>query len=333
MFFRSIGTILKILALLILISCVKNAGMLSHHPEHGLDASTAWNMHHAKTEWWYFTGILKAVEGKSYFFQYTLFKGILWGVQGFSTHIALTDLETGKHFFEERNFMPSGKCKSSDKVIDCPNSILGFKKNVITCSFQGDSLDFHIVFDTLGFPAWHGTDGVIIIGDTTNPRQESYYFSYPSLSGSGKLNIKASSKDETDLKLDVEAEAWFDKQWGNFKRVAWDWFSLRFDNGDRLMLTSYPGHQHHEGTYLFADGRVERLNDFQLIAAHKEKRDMSNASWTIAVPDDKYVYSIRPVVDIPFHKSRFGAYYWEGICSITNEKGKKLGYAVVEIAR
>lgn len=38
--------------------------------------------------------------------------------------------------------------------------------------------------------------------------------------------------------IDVQGESWFDHQWGGFGKCfpAWDWFSLRLDEGSFVML-------------------------------------------------------------------------------------------------
>ena len=60
-------------------------------------------------EWWYFTGEVRAVEGKRLGFEFTIFKRWVESLNGFAYlgHIAVSDPEVSEHYFAEIMTTPS----------------------------------------------------------------------------------------------------------------------------------------------------------------------------------------------------------------------------------
>ena len=65
----------------------------------------------------------------------------------------------------------------------------------------------------------------------------------------------------------MTGQAWVDRQWGDWNVKAWEWSSLRFDNGARVNLYSFGnslenGTAHLVGTYQKPDGSLQWFDDF-----------------------------------------------------------------------
>lgn len=108
----------------------------------------------------------------------------------------------------------------------------------------------------------YNTQGVLQEG---GPGNFSYYYSLPRLEVAGNLSyIDKAGHNKT---MDVTGQGWIDKQWGDWNVRAWEWNSLRFDNGARVNLYSFGnalegGKAYLVGTYQKADGSLQYFNNF-----------------------------------------------------------------------
>ena len=63
--------------------------------------------------------------------------------------------------------------------------------------------------------------------------QASYYYSQPFFKASGRITID-------DKPVDVIGLAWMDREWSSqplaSDQTGWDWLSLHFNSGEKLML-------------------------------------------------------------------------------------------------
>jgi predicted secreted hydrolase len=70
-----------------------------------------------------------------------------------------------------------------------------------------------------------------------DPKERTYYWSFTQLAANGKLILR-------DQEHQVSGKAWFDKQGGTYTLTSrwtnWEWFSLRFFDGEEIMLFSFP---------------------------------------------------------------------------------------------
>ena len=58
---------------------------------------------------------------------------------------------------------------------------------------------------------WHGDEGVLVMGNESDPKQRTVYYSYTNMPTKGELTIKGSEKP-----LNVRGKTWFDRQWGPY---------------------------------------------------------------------------------------------------------------------
>ena len=320
-----------IVLIMALWACATGSKLLDFTPCEGLSARNEWGMHKAGVEWWYLSGKVADSTGHVYFFQYTLFHGMRLTFQGHSVHLAVSDLDNGRHYFEEENYVPSGKISTSSSLIRCQNSFIERNGDSIHLFARGDSTGLDLSMEILQDAIWHGSHGMISMGDTSDRGQDSYYYSFPSLSVNGTLSLPDPGDPGRWREIHVTGDAWFDKQWGDFKPVPWVWASVRFNDGGRAMLFYFPGSGHKEGTLIPTDGRAAAFTAFSVETV--EDNGNGAMKWKVNLHGQQAGFFLEPYLDIPFHATRFGITYWEGLCRLLDENGNEEGWAVVEVNR
>lgn len=169
----------------------------------------------ANTEWWYASGYLPE-SGVS--FHWAQFKVNYKGLVYYASHVAVTDLNTGKLTFVEQN--------SQDARLSFPPLSLrqgDWQLRQQGADYQLDAGPLHLRLAPLKGPVIHppGYSGTPEVG-------QMYYQSVTRLALSGTANGR-----------EVQGLAWFDHQWGNQmpgRGALWDWFGLHLSSGADLML-------------------------------------------------------------------------------------------------
>src|SRR6202012_1725002 len=117
--------------------------------------------------------------------------------------------------------------------------------------------------------------------------QASYYYSQPFYDVSGAITISGSS-------LKVTGKAWLDREWSSqplaSNQTGWDWFSLHFDTGEKLM--AFRLRDEKEGftsaNWILPDGHTRPLSkdEVQLEPLRKATVDGRElpVEWRIRVP-------------------------------------------------
>ena len=89
--------------------------------------------------------------------------------------------------------------------------------------------------------------------------QASYYYSQPHFTAKGSLTID-------DKPVEVTGQAWMDREWSSqplaSDQTGWDWFSLHFNAGEKLMLyrmRQTDGQHYGSGNWIAPDGKTEQL--------------------------------------------------------------------------
>jgi len=251
-------------------------------------AKAEWQPHRAQTttsqEWWYFTALLHDASGNRYMLFSTIFKydgkdvPIVKGAPEFASKLGpnatiisptveLSNYDTGFHTF------------SSDAAIVDPKAIWNSKSNTLSYttpqytgswSFNGQNLTAVLKSPKMSFDLnMQGGNQVMWAKDAAFnkegflqqgiPGNVSFYYSLPRLIISGKLSY--TNESGANKTIDVVGQGWVDRQWGDFKTLAWEWASFRFDNGARVNLYSFEN-AHKVGTYQKADGSLQWLDNF-----------------------------------------------------------------------
>lgn len=198
-----------------------------------------------RIEWWYLTATLQGADGTDYGVQWTLFRTALapgdgagWdSPQVWMGHAALTTPEA--HLFDERlargGIGQAGVTSAPfDAWIDDWRMVSTAAPgrdalSSLTLSAAADGFSYDLALTAQGPLVAHGDQGYSV---KSAAGQASYYYSQPFYTVEGELQIGAD-------KVAVTGQAWLDREWSSQPLAAdqtgWDWFSLVFDSGARLM--------------------------------------------------------------------------------------------------
>ena len=300
--------------------------------------------HDRLTEWWYYTGHLRADDGRSFGFEYVIFRAergafpVSW-----ASHLALTD-ESGRRFrYDQRSEVgpqadrsqpgrgfdlaitardPTGR-PLPDATAWTMQGAGGHDRLAAASTTDGFGLDLALGPDERPV-VLHDGDGWIDFG----PAGGSYYYSRPRLPLTGTLTLDGQQ-------LQVEGTAWFDHQWGDFISVGgggWDWFAVNLDDGSDLMLSlvrsadgTYPLVY---GTSVQADGRIEHLGPdaFTVEPIGSWTSPATGATypsgWHVRIPGQDLELTLTPTVEDQELDTRAttGVVYWEGSQRVTGTR-------------
>ena len=326
--------------------------------------------HDRLTEWWYYTGHLRAADGRSLGFEYVIFRAERGAFPTtWASHFAVTD-EAGDTFrYGERLEVGAGVDRSPRDAAGRPTgfdlALTGidptdpatFDRGAWTMTGTGGTdrltavltpteaaeaespggLGLDLALTSRKPPALHDTDGWIDFG----PAGGSYYYSRTAMDATGTLNLGGQT-------FEVTGDAWFDHQWGDFISVGgggWDWFAVNLDDGTDLTLSlvrdadgSYPLIY---GTIVNADGTTIHLGRDAFVVEVTDRWQSPAtgadypAGWTIEIPGEDLRIDLRPTVAAQELDTRAttGVIYWEGSQVVTaTRSGRPIGgQAYVEL--
>ena len=98
-----------------------------------------------------------------------------------------------------------------------------------------------------------------------------------------------------DKPVDVTGRAWLDREWSSqplaSDQSGWDWFSLHFRIGDKLMLyrmRQTDGQHYGSGKWIAPDGKAEQLASADIAMTptgfHRDRGRKIPTAWRIAIP-------------------------------------------------
>jgi predicted secreted hydrolase len=279
-----------------------------------------------ETEWWYYTGNLKAEDGRRFGFQLTFFRrGLAPGpppAEGLATnqiyfaHFAVTDVAAGRHRFAERWSRGaaglSGARPSPFAIWLEGWSAKGEAADAVWLSAQDEGSSLELSLHAAKPLVLHGRDGLSPKSD--EPGNASYYVSYTRMTARGRVNG-----------VPATGEAWFDHEWSTSvlgpSAVGWDWWSLQLDDGRELMYFQIrrgdggPGAAS-GGTLVTAEGKTRRLgpDDVRIeVTGHftsQETKAEYPGRWRLYLPSEELVLEVEPWVADQEMRTSFT--YWEG---------------------
>jgi predicted secreted hydrolase len=319
-----------------------------------------------QTEWWYFTGHLRAPDRRRFGYELTFFRARLrresvdevpapgstgrshWrGDQIYAAHFAITD-EAGRKFFHAeraaRQALGLGSAATGRLEVRAADwSLLGEpisgprrERMSLHAAAAANRLD--LVLTPLKAPAIHGHDGVVRKGSCATCA--SHYYSYTRLQTRGTLAYAGTT-------FKIEGSSWMDHEFGTNQltadEVGWDWFALQLDDGRELMLYRFRRKDgtyapQSEGSLVERDGRVRTLAaaQFEVTAAgrwHSPKTQADYPSgWRVAVPSAGIDVNLMPALADQEIGLSNGPSYWEGAVEVRDAKtSRALGRAYVEL--
>jgi predicted secreted hydrolase len=278
------------------------------------------------SEWWYCTGILNDESGRLFSFQFTLARIRIYGLQMHILMTALTDFETEQHYYAQHPiFFSKGVTLTSEKVAFHGVAEMEFSAEEFGLRIKEREYSLSLALGVVKPPVWHCDDGVLKMG-LDDPRERTYYFSYTHLGASGKLIL--GNKEYL-----VKGQAWFDKQGGTYtlssRWTNWEWFSMRFFDGEEIMLFSFPQDDYQDGTYIEQSGCYRRMNDYSITPLGFKEAGGNKYSfgWKVEMKGVKgEEYTILPKID-----GQLNLFYYELLADVIDKSGEKVGYCVVEL--
>lgn len=220
-----------------------------------------------RIEWWYVTANLHGADGADYGVQWTLFRTGLApsGGSGWSTpqlwmgHAALTTAT--QHFVAER--LARGGIGQSGVTVTPFSAWIDNWQLVGTASVDaisnldmsasGQDFSYALKLNAKGPVVLQGEGGYSV---KSAQGQASYYYSQPFYDVSGTLNLPSGA-------VQVSGKAWLDHEWSSQPlakdQTGWDWFSLHFGGGEKLMgfRLRDAGAGFTAATWISADGKPE----------------------------------------------------------------------------
>jgi predicted secreted hydrolase len=288
-----------------------------------------------RTEWWYFTGILAATDGRRFGYQLTFFRqGIVpeaadpanpWSVRDlYLAHFTLTDVGAGTFRYAERVSRAGPGLAGAEEgglrawVLDWSAVADG---DTFALTARDGAVEIRLSLRPRRPAVLHGDGGLSLKGSAAG--QASWYASIPDLETSGTL--RAGDGGE----IPVQGASWFDHEFGSGQLAedlaGWDWFGLRLSDGSALMVyrlrrrdgAAAPASS---GTFVGADGTVRHLvrdeATTEPLAQWRSPRSGAAypSRWRLRVPAAGIALELFPLLaDQELQTGRStGVTYWEG---------------------
>lgn len=278
-----------------------------------------------RIEWWYLTANLSGTDGKDYGIQWTLFRSALapgeapgWhSPQIWMGHAGLTT--PTQHYFAERlargGIGQAGvTAQPFDAWID-DWQMAGDDLSDMRLFARGDTFSYDVRLQADGPLIRHGDNGYSV---KSADGQASYYYSQPAFRIDGVLTLPEGS-------VAVTGNGWLDREWSSQPlsedQTGWDWFSLSFDDGARLMGFVLRGAEQDftSGTWIAADGTASALPHG---AFQAEPLDMSDVEgrqiptqWRVLLPEHGLNAKVTALNPNSWMGTQFA--YWEGPVSVS----------------
>lgn len=309
-----------------------------------------------KTEWWYYTGHLKAKDGRRFGFELTFFrnganyqsgqKGKLALDNFYLAHFAVTDEQEKKFvFYEKLNRKGVKFADARQDAYHVYNEGWSVTQLGDKFALKADGKDYavNLILNAVKPPVVHGKDGVSQKASCAGCA--SHYYSMPRLTCQGLIFVK-------DKPLEVTGQAWMDHEFGSNQltgdQVGWDWYSIQLSGNRELMLyvmrrEDGTFEKQSSGTYIDASGKVTHLNlaDFKIEKTgtwtSPKTKGTYPMGWKVTVPSQKISLQLKPIMQDQelLTKRSTGVSYWEGAVDIfegnSNTAGAPVGEGYVEL--
>lgn len=274
-----------------------------------------------RIEWWYVTANLEGPDGTGYGLQWTLFRSALspetgpgWQeAQVWMGHAAVTAADT--HRFAQR--MSRGgigtagvEAEPFDAWID-EWEMSGATLDDVRLKATGTDFGYDVQLTAQGPLVFHGEDGYSV---KSAEGQASYYYSQPFYTVEGKLILP-------EGEIPVTGSAWLDREWSSQPlaetQEGWDWFSLSFDTGAKLMgfrLRETGGGTFTSATWIGPEGESTAYDDGAFTAepirsAEVDGRDVP-VEWRVRLPAHDLDVTVEAENEAAWMGTLFS--YWEG---------------------
>jgi predicted secreted hydrolase len=281
-----------------------------------------------RIEWWYVTANLRDAAGAIYGAQWTLFRQAMspgpqaegWANQQiWMAHAAVTRADT--HRFSE-TFARGGIGQAGVEATPFHAWIDAWQMrgrdafnsdtlSPLELKAAGPDFAYALRLETEHPLVLQGEDGYSM---KSEQRQASYYYSQPYFSATGRITVD-------DKPVEVTGLAWLDREWSSqplaSDQTGWDWLSLHFAGGEKLMLFRLreADNRHFiSGKWFSREGSSRTIASSEIVMTPKGSTDVGGhivpTTWDIAIPPLSLTISCTPVNPKCWMGTRFP--YWEG---------------------
>lgn len=279
-----------------------------------------------RIEWWYLTANLTGPDGTPYGLQWTLFRSALapgtapgWqSPQIWFGHAAVTTPDA--HYTAER--LARGGIGQAGATADPFSAHIdewkmeGALDGAMTLHAAGPDFAYDMSMRAEGPLIFHGAGGYSV---KSAKGQASYYYSQPFLAVQGMLTLPGG-------KVPVSGSAWIDREWSSQPlaedQSGWDWFSLSFDTGAKLMgfrLRQTDGSVFTSASWIEPDGTVTAIPDgafsAEPLGTHRIAGRDVPTEWRVTVPDKALDVTVGALNPDAWMDMSFA--YWEGPVTVT----------------
>lgn len=286
-----------------------------------------------RIEWWYLTANLRDADGTPYGLQWTLFRSALAPEEGegwaaaqlWMGHAAVTTQTA--HYVSER--LARGGIGQAGVVADpfdawIDDWSLSGDWSTLRMTASGADFAYDMTLTAQGPLVFHGQDGYSV---KSADGQASYYYSQPFFEITGTLNLP-------DGDVEVTGNAWLDREWSSQpladNQTGWDWFSLSFDDGNKLMgfrLHQTDGAHFTSATWITPDGTTTPLTDGALMATPLAANDNDvPVRWRVTLPAKGVDVTVEAINENAWMATLIP--YWEGPVTVT---GSHTGIGYLEM--
>ena len=290
------------------------------------DFDTEWLLHKKCSEWWYATAILKDEENNLYSCQYTFLRMRLFPfLKPFILMMAITDFQTKEHYYTQKFTLSKKNIVINKEKVICNNASVVKNENGMALKCTGDKFSYDLILDYGKGAFWHCDNGKLFMG-INDECETTFYYSYTNMPTKGTINLN-------DKEIKVTGTTWFDKQGGTFNflniHTHWEWFSMRFDDNEEIMLFNFPQQNYSDGTYIKKDKTSTRLNNYVMEPIDFTQRNgyKFSCGWKLKIPNIKdEEYKIILIID-----GQLNLAYFEQLCYIYDSFDKLVGMCFVEL--
>nr|WP_068111849.1 lipocalin-like domain-containing protein [Tropicimonas marinistellae] len=284
-----------------------------------------------RIEWWYLTANLAGADGEEYGVQWTLFRSALAPepdapVEGWASpqiwmaHAALTSRDTHRSAEKLARGGIGQAGVTADPfaawIDDWHMSGTGTGADALdslNLTAHGADFSYALTLDADGPLVLQGEGGYSV---KSPGGQASHYYSQPFYRVAGTLTL-----DDTDIP--VTGHGWLDREWSSQPLAetqdGWDWISLHFDSGEKLMgfrLRDRTGPPFTSATWIATDGTPAPYGNGALILTPlAESAEEIPVRWQVDLPAHGLSVEIGALNPDAWMDTSFP--YWEGPVSIT----------------
>ena len=294
-----------------------------------------------KTEWWYFTGNLRAADGRRFGYQLTFFRQGLRppGAPAVASrfvgdalkfgHFTITDVTAGEFHFTQtmkRGAFGEAGFAEGNRVAWLGDWALELAEDgaFVARATDGER-ELSLRLERAKPWAVHGEGG--ISNKAVEAGHASHYYSGTRLRSRGTLRIGGKE-------LAVEGESWFDHEWASSPlasgQVGWDWFSVQLDDGSELMLYQLRRKDGtvdgaSSGSWIAPDGTVTHLRreEIELKPTRQWKSTKTGGNypigWQVRVPSLRLDIAVSTPVENQELVLK-PVVYWEGLIDIAGTR-------------